>query len=124
MRVVIIGYIIQLNGRAYTSVGQAGASLHIMGVLKVYQADLLGDLDQGVGPLRWLLSCATNESSSPGHHSDCFHPLPVDVDEPNSYVGVVWFPTVCLCCSIDFLSASRPHPASLKVSSPHIVVVR
>jgi len=53
------------------SAGQAGASQHIMVVLQVYQADQLGDLDQGVGPLRWLLSCAANEkSSSTGHQAD------------------------------------------------------
>jgi hypothetical protein len=39
----------RLNGRAYTAAGQAGAALHTMAVLQAYQADLLGDLDQGAG---------------------------------------------------------------------------
>ncbi|XDV17755.1 hypothetical protein PO909_023574 [Leuciscus waleckii] len=39
----------RLNGRAYTAAGQAGAALHTMAVLQAYQADLLGDLDQGTG---------------------------------------------------------------------------
>ncbi|XDV19450.1 hypothetical protein PO909_024920 [Leuciscus waleckii] len=39
----------RLNGRAYTAAGQAGTALHTMAVLQVYQADLLGDLDQGAG---------------------------------------------------------------------------
>ncbi|CAM4537370.1 unnamed protein product [Leuciscus chuanchicus] len=39
----------RLNGRAYAAVGQAGAALHTMAVLQVYQADLLRDLDQVQG---------------------------------------------------------------------------
>jgi len=35
-----------LNGRAYMALGQAGAFLHTMAVLQVYQADLLRDHDQ------------------------------------------------------------------------------
>ncbi|KAL0150361.1 hypothetical protein M9458_054363 [Cirrhinus mrigala] len=38
-----------LNGRAYTTAGQAVASLHTMAVLQAYQADLLKDLDKGQG---------------------------------------------------------------------------
>ncbi|KAI2646766.1 Lamina-associated polypeptide 2, isoform alpha [Labeo rohita] len=38
-----------LNGRAYAAAGQAVASLHTMGVLQAYQADLLKDLDKGQG---------------------------------------------------------------------------
>ncbi|KAA0713315.1 hypothetical protein E1301_Tti009265 [Triplophysa tibetana] len=38
-----------LVGRAYAAAGQAGASLHTLGLLQAYQADLLKDLDQGGG---------------------------------------------------------------------------
>lgn len=38
-----------LVGRAYAEAGQAGACLHTMAVLQAYQADLLKDLDQGMG---------------------------------------------------------------------------
>lgn len=37
----------RLNGRAYTSAGQAAASLHTM--LQAYQVDLLKGLDKGQG---------------------------------------------------------------------------
>lgn len=36
-------------GKAYGAAGQAGASLHTMVVLQVYQADLLNDLDYDKG---------------------------------------------------------------------------
>ncbi len=39
----------RLNGRAYAAAGQAVASLHTMAVLQAYQADLLKDLDSGLG---------------------------------------------------------------------------
>ncbi len=39
----------RLNGRAYAAAGQVVASLHTMAVLQAYQADLLKDLDKGLG---------------------------------------------------------------------------
>ncbi len=36
-----------LVGKGYTAAGQAGACLHTMSVLQVYQADLLKELDEG-----------------------------------------------------------------------------
>lgn len=39
---------LELNGRAYAAVGQAGGgALHMMAVLQAYQTDLLKNLDQG-----------------------------------------------------------------------------
>ena len=37
-------------GKALQVAGQAGAALHTMAVLQVYQADLVRDLDKGRGP--------------------------------------------------------------------------
>lgn len=38
-----------LVGKAYSADGQAAACLHTMPLLQAYQADLLGDLDEGGG---------------------------------------------------------------------------
>ena len=38
-----------LVGKGYVAAGQAGACLHTMAVLQAYQADLLGDIDEGEG---------------------------------------------------------------------------
>lgn len=49
-----------LMGKAYEAAGHAGASLHTMAILQVYQADLLNDLDsseaidpESVREIRW-----------------------------------------------------------------------